>query len=492
MSETIETNNPALPSYECEAYKKQLPALQITRDLCGGTLELRQKGEAYLPKEPKEEPGPYEYRRKRAILFNMYERGKAALVGMVFNGEMEIEEDVPEIMRGREAEAETDEVEGQLEDCDRNGTHLSVFAKEFFDNAIDDGHCFLYVDMPPKLPDGATAEDEQRANRRPYFVKYRKDQAVNWRVDARGTLQQITFRECTWEPVGAFGEEEVTRYRVLTPGRWQLFRVVKDERGKMAVIPDPDTPEGETSLSYIPVSVCYTRKMGILHSKPMLLDAALVNVAWWQKYSDYSIYLHINSRPLLWFRDRDQTRPVETIGPYTFFDAQQVDFAEPKGSALGAARTDLQDLQEYMSVLLLSLLAKKTVTKTATEERGDQKKEESDLATAARSLKDCFEQGLKTWAEYLGLPSGGSIRLGEVEEIEIDAQTMTALAGLAGTIFSTETIRQMEAKGLSKLLPDTYTETDEAKRLADEAQAKQDAMPDIGAQIGRAFNAGAM
>jgi hypothetical protein len=309
MSETIETNNPALPSYECEAYKKQLPALQITRDLCGGTLELRQKGEAYLPKEPKEEPGPYEYRRKRAILFNMYERGKAALVGMVFNGEMELEEDVPEIMRGREAEAETDEVEGQLEDCDRNGTHLSVFAKEFFDNAIDDGHCFLYVDMPPKLPDGATAEDEQRANRRPYFVKYRKDQAVNWRVDARGTLQQITFRECTWEPVGAFGEEEVTRYRVLTPGRWQLFRVVKDERGKMTVVPDPDTPEGETSLDYIPVSVCYTRKMGILHSKPMLLDAALVNVAWWQKYSDYSIYLHINSRPLLWFRHGFLLRP---------------------------------------------------------------------------------------------------------------------------------------------------------------------------------------
>jgi hypothetical protein len=90
------------------------------------------------------------------------------------------------------------------------------------------------------------------------------------------------------------------------------------------------------------------------------------------------------------------------------------------------------------------------------------------------------------------LASTCSIRLGEVEEIEIDAQTMTALAGLAGTIFSTETIRQMEAKGLSKLLPDTYTETDEAKRLADEAQAKQDAMPDIGAQIGRAFNAGAM
>lgn len=492
MNGQVDTNNPALPSYECAAYKKQLPALNITRDLCGGTLRLREKGEAYLPREPKEETAHYEYRLKRAILYNAYLRGKEALVGMVFDGDIELEEDVPVIMRGLEESEGQAEQEGQLEDCDLNGAHISVFAKEFFDNAIDDGHCFLYVDMQPRLPDGATAEDEVRAGRRPYFVKYRKDQAVNWRVDARGKLQQITFKECTYEAAGEYGEEEVIRYRVLTPGRWQLFRVVKNDKGDMSIIPDPDNPEGETSLSYIPVSVCYTRKTGILQSIPMLIDAAITNITHYQKYSDYSIYLHINSRPLLWFKNRDKAKPFETIGPYSFFDAEQVDFAEPKGTALGAARTDLIDLQEQMSVLLLSILAKKTVNKTATEEKGDQRKEESALATAARSLKDCFEQALMFWADYINEPTGGSIEFGSVEEYEIDPQTMTALSGMAGTIFSTETVRQITAKGLYHLLPETYTEEGEALRLAEEDRIRRENTPDIGAQIGRAFNAGVM
>lgn len=492
MNGTIDTKNPTLPSYECEAYQKQMPALTITRDLCGGTLQVRSKGELYLPREPKEETEHYSYRLKRAILFNAYQRGKEALVGMVFDDDIHLDEDVPLIMRGQEESEGQAEIEGQLEDCDLNGTHISVFAKEFFENAIDDGHCFLYVDMQPRLPDGATAEDEARAGRRPYFVKYRKDQAVNWRVDARGRLQQITFKECTYEAVGEFGEEEVIRYRVLTPGRWQLFRVVKDGKGDMSIVPDPDNPEGETSLDYIPVSVCYTRKTGILQSIPMLIDAAITNIAHYQKYSDYSIYLHINSRPLLWFRDRADKKPIETIGPYSFLDAQHVDFAEPKGTALGAARTDLIDLQEQMSVLLLSILAKKTVNKTATEERGDQRKEESALATAARSLKDCLEQALTFWADYINEPTGGSVEFGSVEEYEIDPQTMAALSGMAGTIFSTGTVRQITAKGLSHLLPETYTEEGEAARLAEEERVRRENTPDIGAQIGRAFNAGVM
>lgn len=492
MNGTIDTKNPALPSYECEAYRKQMPALTITRDLCGGTLQVRSKGETYLPREPKEETDHYNYRLKRAILFNAYQRGKEALVGMVFDDDIHLDEDAPLIMRGQE-ETETEaEQEGQLEDCDLNGTHISVFAKEFFDNAIDDGHCFLYVDMQPRLPDGATAEDEARAGRRPYFVKYRKDQAVNWRLDARGNLEQITFKECTYEPVGEYGEEEVIRYRVLTPGRWQLFRVVKNEKGDMSIVPDPDNPEGVTSLNYIPVSVCYTRKTGVLQSDPMLIDAAITNISHYQKYSDYSIYLHINSRPLLWFRNRDKSKPFETIGAYSFFDAEHVDFAEPEGTALGAARTDLMDLQEQMSVLLLSILAKKTVNKTATEEKGDQRKEESALATAARSLKDCFEQALMFWANYIGEETGGSIEFGSAEEYEIDPQTMTALSGMAGTVFSTETVRQITAKGLAHLLPETYSEESEAAKLEAEAKAKAENAPDIGAQLGRAFNAGVM
>ncbi len=473
----IEKNNQ--PDYECTAYRDQLPALTLTRDLSAGTPRLREKGKEYLPKEPKEKPERYEYRRQRALLYNAYLRAKSALVGMVFDAEPTLNEDVPLIMRGVEATETAAAREGQLEDCDLAGTHWAVFAKELFDCALNDGHVFLYVDMPPALPEGATLADERNAGRRPYFVQYTKDQAINWRVDGRGRLQQITFKECTKEPDGLYGEQEVTRYRVLRPGSWELYRKVKDEKGGEMVIPDPDAPGGESSLKEIPIAVCYSRKTGILTSQPMLLDMALANVAHYQKYSDYSIYLHMCSRPLLWFKGRDKSTPVETIGAYTYFDAEHVAFAETTGTALGGARQDLIDLQEQMAMLALSLVAKKTPNRTATEERGDQDKEESELATAARRLKDCFELALGFWAEYLGQSSGGSITLGAVEETEFEPQMLQALAGMAGTVFSVATVRQIAAKGLNKYLPEGYNEDAEARMMDDEAAKKRELMPDI-------------
>ncbi len=484
------------PDYEGREYKEQLPALAIVRDLSEGTLKLRERGTLYLPKEPREEDQHYLYRLSRAILYNAFSRAHSALVGMVFDSDPVLGEDVPEIMRGVEATETTPAREGQLENCDLAGTHIAVFMKETFDAAMLDGHSFVYVDMPPALPPGSTAEDEQRANRRPYLVRYAKDQAINWRTDKRGRLTQITFKECSDEPDGLFGMQKVERYRVLRPGSWELYKKVK-VNGKDAIIPDPDAPGGTTSLSEIPVSICYARKTGILESKPPLLDMALVNVAHFQKYNDYSIYLHICSRPWPLFIGRDTTKNVETVGAYTFFDVPiggDGKFMETSGSALGAARTDLLDLQEQMSVLALSLLQKKTVTKTATEEKGDQRKEESDLATAARSCQDCFEQAFKFWAQYLDptATSGGSVTVGSVDDYEIDSQMMTALTASAGVTFSVATIRQMQAKGLTHLLPEGYSEEAEAAALEKEAKAKRDAMPDVGASLGRMFNAGAV
>jgi hypothetical protein len=102
------------------------------------------------------------------------------------------------------------------------------------------GHAFIYTDMPPKLPAGATLADERAAGRMPYWVSYTAKQALNWRSKpetraitlsngatvgvptGRRILQQITFEECSYEPDGDYGEKEVKRYRVLRPGSWEL------------------------------------------------------------------------------------------------------------------------------------------------------------------------------------------------------------------------------------------------------------------------------
>lgn len=424
------------PSYCCAAYHAMMHSWQIMQDTTGGTPKLREKGIAYLPKEPAEKEDPYFYRLRRAVFFNAVDLTLAGLVGMVFRNDPKLAENVPELIRGKEAEGEDGAaVEGQWENVDNAGTHGAVFTKELFTDAMRDGHAAILVDMPPALEEGSTFADEQAAGRRPYWVSYCADQIINWRtkvVNGQTMLDLIVFKECSKEPDGDYGEKDVTRYRVLTPGQWALFIETKGENGQKQIVPDPDNPGGPTSLTEIPVAIVYSRKKGILESQPPLIDLAYTNIAHYQKYSDFSIYMHIASRPILCRRGADPNKPVTTIGPFTVFDVAtegDVWYAETTGAALAGAAQDIKDLEERMSIMGLSLLVKRTGGPiTATEEKGDQIEESSDLATAARSLKDGVELALKYHAQYLNpkADTGGNIDLGAALDVqELTPEEMT-------------------------------------------------------------------
>lgn len=395
------------PSYRNEAYLTSAPAWQVMRDIAGGTVAIRKRGRDYLPIEPAEDIKEYDTRLQRATFFNATERTLHALSGMVFRKEPRLAADNPNI------------VIDLWENIDDAGSHGSVFCKDLFTSALRYGHALIYVDMPPPLPAGATLADERRANRRPYWVMYEAPQIINWRVDVvngRSRLGLLVLHEEIIEPDGEYGEKKVNRYRVLRPGSFQIYREVLTQGARREYVLEE---EGALTLPEIPVAVVYSRKTGYLTSRPFLLDLALLNITHYQKYSDYSTYLHIASRPVLWFRGRNQSKQLEPIGPYTFFDVDQdnghVDFAETTGDALDAARTDLEDLKAQMAILGLSLLlGPSNSPTTATEQLIQKVQSDSDLATAARSLKDAVELALDYTAQYLNLDESGSI---EIESI---------------------------------------------------------------------------
>jgi hypothetical protein len=465
------------PAYECDAYGQQMPALCIVQDVEKGTLALRAAGKRYLPQEEAEDAGDYEVKRARAVFFNVFRRTLQGLVGMVFRKPPKFGEDVPVAVAGREAAEEQPGAEGHAENVDLAGCHWTVFAKELFERAMRDGHAFILVDMPPALPPGATRADEVASGRRPYWVMREKAQAVNWRsetVNGRVRLAQITFKECSLEPDGEFGEKAVVRYRVLNPGRFRIYQEVEQNGKKDYVLTD----EGLTSLSEIPVAVVYGHKTGFLTSAPPLLDLALLNLTHYQKYADLSTYLHIASRPILWFRGRDKSKKVEAIGPYTFFDVAEqngeVNFAETTGAALGAAREDIRDIQEWMSVFGLSLLVKSSKKPaTATEELLDNVAEESPLATAAQSLKDALETALGFHAAYLGEQSGGSVELGAtVADLTLSPEKLRILVDAAGSKISLETLWSVMQRAGE--LPEDFDADVERERI----EASADAMAD--------------
>ncbi len=78
--------------------------------------------------------------------------------------------------------------------------------------------------------------------------------------------------------------------------------------------------EGVLPLAEIPLAPIYARKTGFFTSRPPLLDQALINFAHYQKYSNFSIYQHISTRLILWFRGCHKSKKLEAIGPHVFFD----------------------------------------------------------------------------------------------------------------------------------------------------------------------------
>ena len=464
----------------------------VVEDLSSGARELRKKGAVYLPVEPAEDAGKdYPIRLSRALLFNAFERTLNGLVGMVFRKEPKLGADVPERIRGREAAEGKPKVEGWAENIDLQGAAWTVFAKEVFTDAMRLGHAFIYTDMPPKLPEGATLADEQAAGRRPYWVSYSAKQALNWRSaqetrpvtlangstisvpTGRRILQQITFKECSYQPDGVYGEKEVKRYRVLRPGYWELWEETKTEKGQAFII----AGEGESSLSEIPVAVIYGRKTGYLTSKPPLLDLAEINIGHYQKYSDYSEGLRM-CIPQLCFKGIDPTKSIKVIGHHTFHVVNKdgnVWFAEPTGAGLSPQRQDLLDLEDQMARLGLAIIAPNAPQpeKTAQEIRDEALRADSDLATAARSLKDGLEQSLIFTTQYNEpeAESGGSVEGLEIDQLTLTAQEMQTYSGMqvAGQL-SLQTFWDILDR--AGRLPENFDAKVEEQRIKEEAKAK--------------------
>ena len=248
-----------------------------------------------------------------------------------------------------------------------------------------------------------------------------------------------------------------------------------------------------TSISFGGIVEITRSKYSPLTSQPPLLDLAITNIAHFQKYSDYSIGLHLTI-PVLGRKAGNTNKKIEVIGHYTIFEIPtdgDLKYVEPTGAGLAPQRTDLLDLEEKMAVMGAAMLARKTPTpKTATEEILSHVKEESDLATAARSLKDGLELALKHWAMYLGKPSGGSVSLGAtVEELMLSPEEIRAFGEMVvNRVISKQTVREI-LKEADKL-PETFNEQEELKRLEQEAADEAANQQNIGAAALAAFNRG--
>ena len=450
------------PDYPSAAYLEQQPRWQVMRDVVAGTDALRQKSTTYLPQFPLEDPEDYKRRVSSCEFHNATERTIKGLTGMVFRRPPQLEDDVPE------------QLVVHWENIDGAGTHGDEFCREVFDDGMTSGHAAILVDYP-SVPEGVqiTLADERNMELRPYWVPLKAEQILSLRTTVRNgktLLTQFVFKACTIEPKGEFGEQDRVTYRVfrLTTSEtgedqviWQVWEEQRGRNNKIQVI--MVSSGVMKNMTRIPVSFFYAGdKLGWAHTKPPLYDLAQMNLSHWNVLSDHRHSLHKASVPLLVFIGRDTTQGTQPIGVNMGIDIPlggDMKYVEHAGSALGQTREELQAIEGRMGTLGLGMLSPDVrAAETAEAKRIDKSAQDSQLASAARSMQDCIELALSLHAEYLGIDpeAGGSALVNrEFEELTFDPSTITALSQLhlAGQI-DLDTLWSMLEQG--KVLPEDF------------------------------------
>ena len=433
------------------------------RDVAGGTDRMRDRRTVYLTQHPAETAGDYRVRLNNAILSpNAVSSTVSALAGMVHRENIVVHEDVPS------------QIVELLSNIDNKGTHLDVFCRNAFADALEAGHVGVLVDAPSIEDAGAlTRVQESALGIRPFWVTYAKESIISWRFDrvnGRQVLEQIVLHEPTIEPSGMFGEEVVDRWRVLRRAgtddapivEWQIWELVDET-------PVLQSTGTLANISDIPfVGIYGGTKTAELESDPPLLDLAYVNIAHYQVHADLRQSLLKACCPILTLMGVDSDEPIKS-GPnitLTLPEGADAKYVEHTGRAHGDAENRLKDYKHDMSTMGVGMLFPEVRNpETATARRMDKSEQDSALATAARSQQDGIDQLLRITADMLGLEESGTVSINrDFDMLTLDAQELTAwFAAEAQGIVSLETLWAILQEGGK--LPDGFDAELEKDRI---------------------------
>jgi len=384
-----------------KGYLEMLSDLELVTALMGGTEAMREAGQKYLPREPKESIAAYRNRLARSVLYNAFADTVQKLVGKPFSKPVNLLQDTPE------------QIKEWCNDIDLCGSNITTFCREVFEYGLADGLVHLLVDYPRS--DGEkTLADEQKLQARPYIVVVRAADLIGWRselINGIRTLTQVRIREHTTEADGDWGEKSVQRIRVLYTDRFELYELQK----KDWVIVD----QGELSLGRIPLVTFYTGKICHMMAKPPLLDLAHLNVLHWQSSSDQEHILHFIRFPLLHGAGFAQDQKDIEIGPNRMIISEdpqaKLTFVEHTGAAVESGRQSILDLEAKMEAMGGQMLTQRSGDSTATAAALDTAKTNSALHDMVRRMENAMQQAFMLMALWTKLPAekAGGVNINE-------------------------------------------------------------------------------
>lgn len=431
------------------------PYWAMAEALIGGTLEMREKGELYLPRWPNEEKDSYEKRLACATLLPAFSETVANMTGRVFRAPLIPQDNVPP------------KVAAILPEFDGQGRSVDRFAMEVFACALAAGSAGILVDMP--YIEGATTQaDIVAAGARPYAVLIEPDSIINWRIGKNGSIEHLRFYETAEEPDGDFNVKSIKQIRALWPGRFEIHR--KNDKGEWVM-----HQSGAMSLDVIPyVPVVFGDDDHVVTAKPKMRDLMHLNIEHWQSKSDQQTILHVARVPVLTIIGVEDDAFKLKIGASTATKLPRdsdMKYVEHSGSSIEAGRNSLKDLEEQMRQAGAQLLKRTEISLTESQARDEASRLVAPLANMAKKLEDALDQTLPLFAKWLGEADGGNIKVGADLDLDLappESLDVLLKANLAGKISDETLFNELQRRGA---ISDDYDWETERERLQMQAPA---------------------
>ena len=370
---------------------------ELIYDLLKGTLRMREQGEKWLPKEPKERPDQYTRRLQRAILFGGLHGAMKRLTDLPFSKEVSLNKELPTSLT---------EMQWNL---DYAGSSLTDFARRLFWDALGYGHTHYYVDYP-RSP-GPTLADEEGA--RPYFVQVPAMSVLDWKSERTNVGERLT------EIQFAFTRNKEQFIRTLRPGYWSEARA-KDK----TVVEEGEVLIAGKLATSIPWRTVSFEPDGFMEATPPLIDLAWLNLAHWQSAADHRNYLRfirIGVLTAFGFNEEDVEKIV--ISPNALISSAnenaKIGYVEHGGSAYEAGVKDLERLEAHMEALGVQPLIERTARSTATGRSLDENSRQSSAQRWVRTLEHGLNEGFALAYAFKGLDPDPELAVNIFSDFEV-------------------------------------------------------------------------
>ena len=388
---------PEDPSARSGAVLGMMPSWNPINICIAGTRGLRDYAEEIIPREPREDDDAYKRRVFHATLPPFLQRLASQAAGTI-------------LRRGIHLEGgDEDYWQDWIQDVTGDGTSLNEFCRKTLVDSLLYGHSSVLIDYSAE-DRPLTLAEELRLGRKPYLVSVPCQQIRGWRTeDNRSTsaLTMVRYSERVAVPEGEFGEEIYEQIRVLTPGKYMVYRFRDADRQTNRKAGWYVVEGGTTSLDEVPLTTVYSNRIATLVSKPPMIEVAELNIAYAQRFCDYHHSIHVGAQPILCLKGFDPDNDTElglSVNTAVLLppdgDAMIV---SPPSDAYQEQLKCLQTLEEQIRSLGVSVLAKQNVTNAAAEaKRLDRIDTDSIMALVSEDLARTVSDIFRIAAKYAG------------------------------------------------------------------------------------------